>query len=279
MIDKLTNDENIISMSTSENPRILLVCIGFNLPQKRLSSLTIDDLFLMFHIFGKINKIIIFSQKFLLKAFIEYQKPSDAQKVVEVYHEKNLNNYGKIRIFPSPMKVLTFSNKFLTSKDFIDIDQTSYLKALQSKIDFMQSVVSKKTELVAKDGGVWNKNVCDKNNWDQVTVGKNEQTLMKEDKLAAINDNEDTKVHESQKIKYDPKNIVSLNLLIKHCHFKLFLLQIINSYIKNPKIILRPPPENRLTLPEMTNSGKTNSPNSLLLEPERPSPTPELKTF
>ena len=121
-------------MNNSENSKILLICIGLNPNIGYPQEVSINDLFLIFHIFGKINSIVIFSQKSPVKAFVEFSLIEEANKVKESLHDMHLNAFGKVRIFPSPLKQLETSNKFLEVKDFKDIDQDEYLKTLLSQL-------------------------------------------------------------------------------------------------------------------------------------------------
>lgn len=117
------------------NSQILLVCIGFNNDCNTLSSLTIDDLFLIFNPFGQIKKIIIFSQKILLKAFVEFEQEEDANNAIDTLHDHNLNNFGKVKVYNSPLKELSFNNKFLSFKNFDNINQNQYLQSLKQKLE------------------------------------------------------------------------------------------------------------------------------------------------
>jgi hypothetical protein len=150
-------------MNNSEKSRILLICIGLNPNPGYPQEVSIDDLFLVFHIFGKINSIIIFSQKSPVKAFVEFSQIAEAEKVKESLHDKHLNAFGKIRVFPSPLEKLETSNKFLEVKDFKDVDQKQYLSQILAKLDagvnkaniFEQSFI-KKTSQKDKDSSPGN---------------------------------------------------------------------------------------------------------------------------
>lgn len=122
-------------MNNSEKSRILLLCIRLNSEPGSPQEVSIDDLFLVFHIFGKIQSIVIFSQKSPIKAFLEFSQIEEAERVKEAFHEKHLNAFGKIRVFPSPLAKLETSNKFLEVKDFSQTDQTEYLAQVLSKLN------------------------------------------------------------------------------------------------------------------------------------------------
>jgi hypothetical protein len=122
-------------MNNLEKSRILLICIGLNPNPGYPQEVSIDDLFLLFHIFGKINSIIIFSQKSPVKAFVEFSKTEDAEKLKESLHDKHLDAFGKIRVFPSILQKLETTNKFLEVKDFTEVDQSQYLSQVLHKLD------------------------------------------------------------------------------------------------------------------------------------------------
>lgn len=135
-----------------ENSHILLVCIGFNNSSNTLSSLTIDDLFLMFHPFGQIRKIIIFSQKILLKAFVEFKNKNNADNAISIFNDRNLNNFGKIRVYHSPLQQLSFNNKFLSFKNFESINQNEYFNSLKDKLKIIiPKVIDHKLSFLKKN--------------------------------------------------------------------------------------------------------------------------------
>ena len=80
--------------------------------------MTIHDINKIFKPFGKLNKIIIFSKKDLLKAFIEFNELKSSIEAKKILHETFLNNYGKARIYFSKRKELSFSNRYLEYWDY-----------------------------------------------------------------------------------------------------------------------------------------------------------------
>lgn len=168
-------------MNNSENSRILLICIGLNPNIGYPQEVSINDLFLIFHIFGKINSIVIFSQKSPVKAFVEFSSITEANKVKDSLHDKHLNAFGKIRIFPSPLKKLETSNKFLEVKDFKDVNQAEYLKQLLSqmggeiqKANIFEQSFSKKNLTFKHDEG--NQNMFLEVKMQETHSGKLDQT-------------------------------------------------------------------------------------------------------
>ena len=143
-------------MSSASQSRILLACVKYNVNKTSSSSLlSIDDLFMFFHIFGKIQKIIIFCQKIVLKSFVEFEKLEDANLAMECLNEKNFNNIGKIRLYASKNQNLSMANKFLCSKDFRGINQQEYVKKIKARYDMLKTIAKEnKSDFVKKATGV-----------------------------------------------------------------------------------------------------------------------------
>lgn len=200
-----------------DNPHILLVCIGFTNTTDSLSPITYDDLFLLFHPFGKINKIIIFSQKILLKAFVEFKLIEDAQKAIEAYHDRNLNNFGKIRVFESPLKELTFNNKFLSFKNFDNVDQNEYFENLKKTLPTIKLLgLKEKKNLVLND------KLDSENNFSLQNVNKNND-LNIESKKKESGDNLTNLNEEKRNISVKDNMVRKLLIKIYYVTFKFFI--------------------------------------------------------
>ena len=106
------------SINTKERSKIILLCLGLNNKKKKINDLQIKDIFKIFKIFGKILKIIIFSKKKILKAFLEFENNEITEKVKIFLHEHFIDDLGKARIYFSDRQKLDFSNKFLEYKDY-----------------------------------------------------------------------------------------------------------------------------------------------------------------
>lgn len=105
-------------INTKEKSKIILLCLGLNIKNKKIQDLHLKDIYKIFQIFGKILKIIIFSKKKILKAFLEFDNFEITQEIKNFFHENFIDDFGKARIFFSDLKELNFSNKFLEYKDF-----------------------------------------------------------------------------------------------------------------------------------------------------------------
>ena len=66
-------------MKIYENSKILLVCLGLDYDKTNTKKLDSKSLKNLFHGFGIIERVLIFSKKTILKAFVEFQSLQDAQ--------------------------------------------------------------------------------------------------------------------------------------------------------------------------------------------------------
>ncbi len=58
--------------NSKERSKILLLCLGLDTNKKEIKKMTVHDLYKIFSVFGTLVKVIIFSKKNILKAFLEY---------------------------------------------------------------------------------------------------------------------------------------------------------------------------------------------------------------
>jgi hypothetical protein len=108
-------NQDIVSSSN-----IILICLGLNTKKNEIKKVTISNLYLIFRTFGKIQKIIIFFKKKILKAFIEFNTLEASEKAKSFLHDNFIDDLGKIRIYFSKINNLEFSNEYLEYKDFQD---------------------------------------------------------------------------------------------------------------------------------------------------------------
>lgn len=97
------------------NSRIILVCMGQRVTRRKEA---MDDLLLLFQVFGRVLKMIIFSQRSLLKAFIEFSSSKAASRAVLAVHDRSANYLGRVRVFKSPLSQLQMANRFLSCRQF-----------------------------------------------------------------------------------------------------------------------------------------------------------------
>lgn len=99
--------------NTTEKSTILLLCLGLDSDKTEIKKVGIAELKEIFGGYGHLKKVIIFTRKLLLKAFLEYECFETAEVAKNSVHEKFIKNYGKARLYYSPMQNLKFSNKYL----------------------------------------------------------------------------------------------------------------------------------------------------------------------
>lgn len=100
-------------INTAERSTILLVCLGLDTDKVEIKKVGIAELKGIFDGYGHLKKVIIFTRKVLLKAFLEYDSFESAEAAKNAIHETLVKNYGKARVYFSPMQDLKFSNKYL----------------------------------------------------------------------------------------------------------------------------------------------------------------------
>ncbi len=126
--------------NTTESSNILLLCLGLNCNKKNARNLKISELRQMFSVYGTLKKIMIFSKKTILKAFLEYETKEGAMKAVAALHEKFVDSYGKARLYCSALQTLKYSNKFLDYWNAeTGLGSTKSTRSLSKKTEFSYS--------------------------------------------------------------------------------------------------------------------------------------------
>lgn len=100
-------------VNSPEKSSILLLCLGLDSDKTEVKKVDVKELREIFGGFGQLKKVIIFTRKILLKAFLEYESFEQAEAAKNAVHESPVKNYGKARLYFSPMQDLKFSNKYL----------------------------------------------------------------------------------------------------------------------------------------------------------------------
>lgn len=100
-------------INTPEKSTILLLCLGLDSDKTEVKKVNVQELRDIFGDFGSLKKVIIFTRKILLKAFLEYENYEEAETAKNNIHETFVKNYGKARLYFSPMQDLKYSNKYL----------------------------------------------------------------------------------------------------------------------------------------------------------------------
>ena len=109
--------------NTTECSNILLVCLGLDSDKSAVKKVDVTDLHALFRPFGSLSKVIIFSKKVLLKAFLEFRSIDSAMRAREQLHDCFINDYGRSRLYFSALQELSFSNKYLEYKEYAISDQ------------------------------------------------------------------------------------------------------------------------------------------------------------
>ena len=140
---------NLINkMNTAEKSRILLLNLGLDTDKTAIKKVTVKELKEIFGKYGHLKKIVVFTRKTLLKAFLEYRNFEEAEAAINAVHETFVSSYGKARLYFSPMQVLKFSNKYL---EFWEDDEDKQVKSddeLSTKLSLQYSVFKSPTKLL-----------------------------------------------------------------------------------------------------------------------------------
>ena len=94
-------------MNTEYDSTILLLCLKPDKAGKRQEDITTLDLCQQFLKYGQLKKILIFSRKFNLKAFLEYSSKEEAKKAINTLNKKINLNLGHIKLFFSSQSQIT----------------------------------------------------------------------------------------------------------------------------------------------------------------------------
>ena len=110
-------------MNSTENSSILLVCIGQELGWPSTREAGVGELRELFAAFGALRKIIVFSRKFVLKAFVEFARPEDAKRARVTANERLLPGLGRARVYFSALQQLASGNRYLESWDSSTVEE------------------------------------------------------------------------------------------------------------------------------------------------------------
>lgn len=99
--------------NSAQKSSILLLNLGLDTDKSAIKSVGVAELKQIFGDYGTLKKIIVFTRKVLLKAFVEYEDTLQAERAKDALHNTVVGNYGKARLYFSPMERLEFSNKYL----------------------------------------------------------------------------------------------------------------------------------------------------------------------
>lgn len=100
-------------INTSENSRILLLCLGTDKVGRKPKDITVNDVHEVFSRFGALNKILIFSKTAVFKAFLEFGDFGSSNMVQNTLHNSTLPKLGQVKLYYSAQEKLESSNKFV----------------------------------------------------------------------------------------------------------------------------------------------------------------------
>lgn len=100
-------------MNTSENSRILLLCLGTDKVGRKPKDITINDVREVFSRFGALSRILIFSKTAVFKAFLEFADFDGSNMVQSSLHNSTLPKLGHVKLYYSAQEKLESSNKFI----------------------------------------------------------------------------------------------------------------------------------------------------------------------
>lgn len=103
--------------NSSECSSILLVCLGREAGCADPQAAGLAELFAAFSPFGALRRIIVFSRRFVVKAFVEFAAAEDARRARAALNDCAVPGLGRARVYFSALQQLTSSNKYLESWD------------------------------------------------------------------------------------------------------------------------------------------------------------------
>lgn len=104
--------------NSTDCSKILLVCLGQDMNRFDPRAVSINDIYIIFSPFGSIKRIVIFSRKFVFKAFVEMFDFNSAQKAREALNNRSIIGIGRARIYFSALQELSLSNKFIETWNY-----------------------------------------------------------------------------------------------------------------------------------------------------------------
>lgn len=139
-------------INTTEESTILLICVGLEPLSQKLKELSTDDLHDLFVTFGDLVKVIIFSKKVHLKAFIEFTNFKNARVACNALHKTKMNDLGPILIYFSALQKLDFSNKYLSYKEYTPVKRVSHqIRRNSSRLSVSETMILAEEAVKFKD--------------------------------------------------------------------------------------------------------------------------------
>lgn len=99
--------------NTSENSKILLLCLGTDKVGRKPKDITVTDIHEVFSRFGALARILIFSKSAVFKAFLEFDDFAGSNMVQGTLHNSTLPKLGQVKLYYSAQQRLESSNKYV----------------------------------------------------------------------------------------------------------------------------------------------------------------------
>lgn len=112
-----------------DSSKILLACFGLNVNRQNLKELTMQEIIPIFTPYKSLLRILIFTRKDLVKAFIQFDSMEDSIQAKIQLDGNYYGKYGKMKLYYSEKKKLDCSNKFFElwepERENLNTDQQS----------------------------------------------------------------------------------------------------------------------------------------------------------
>ena len=215
--------------NTTQRSTILLLCLGLDTELDDVKRMTVHDIHKIFKVFGTLKKIIIFSKKEILKAFLEYDTFSGAKNAKTFIHENFMNNFGRARLYYSAMNELKFSNRYLEYWDYTQKDDLN--KDLSTEIGSVHTPINdftKKDSIEVLDNEVINDKF---NSFDSIPLSL-ENVFVKSKSNSFSEKNQYVKIDNKENIRFKSHSNVSV-LKPKVKPSKVILISNLDNCFKN----------------------------------------------
>jgi len=134
---------------SEKKSKILLLCMGFNMPEHVISNVRVTDLLEIFAPFANLRKIMIFLKTGMVKAFVEFSDIESAVCAREMLHEVTVDNYGKAKLYYSNREKITCSSNYF---DFWEAESSDSAKSGRGrKKDSPNSRITPKSSVISQD--------------------------------------------------------------------------------------------------------------------------------
>lgn len=114
---------------TTIETKIINVFLQSYINKKKINNIELHDLKNIFKVFGKINRIMIYDRKIMIRAFIEFENIKSVKYALKIINECSVNSFGKCKISLSEKNKLICKNNEMEFIDYsCEINFKSYKK-------------------------------------------------------------------------------------------------------------------------------------------------------